>query len=374
MSRVLRIARVVQALNPGGMEAMMLRALPCFDPARFQFRIVCLAKEGKLGPLFRDAGFSPVTMGIRGRLAPGGLWRLARFFRRERIDIVHSHMYPAGVTARVAALLARTPAIVSQEHNLDTDRRWSQRLIDRLLAGRTDGLLAVSRAVADWHSRREGIARDRYEVIHNGLDSSAFGLPVDRSAVRARLGIAPGAPVIGIVARLAPQKNHDVLLRAAPAILAERPDAVFLFAGDGPCEADLRRLAAELRIAPAVRFLGLRSDVPDILAILDVFAFPSRMEGLPNAILEALAAGLPVVTADGGGPILEVVEHGVSALVVPTGDAGALGASVLEALRPETAGRLRAGARARAADFSVEKTVRRYEEFYERIGRGGSGS
>ncbi len=368
MSHPLRIARVIGSLNPGGgIQLHLLRTLQRFDPARFEFRVVCVQGEGKLSSRYREAGFPPTVLGTSGKLSPIAIWRLARFFRRERIDIAHSHAYRSNTSSRIAAALAGVPVVIAQEHNTASGTTCCRWVLNHLLARRSDCLVAVSRAVADSHSSFERIPRDKFEVIYNGIVVADYEAPVDRLAKRVELGIEPNAPVIGIVSRLVPRKNHDVLLRAAPSVLAARPDAVFVVAGAGTRMGVLRRLAATLGIEPAVRFLGHRDDVPAILATLDVFAFPSDREGLGNVVLEAMAAGVPVVAADADGPVLEIVKHGVNGLMVPTGDPEALARGILEALQPETAGRLRAGSRARARDFAIEKTVRAYEALYERL-------
>ena len=253
------------------------------------------------------------------------------------VDILHSHSEFGDLAAIWLKRALGARLLVRTVHN---EREWSKRPLRRLLITNGicplwfDGELGVSQQVVGNLNQRP-LARllgRRAVVMYNSLDFSRFDHPpISKSAKRAELGIAADAPVLGAVGRLAPQKGFDILLRAVPLVLAQRPDARFLIAGEGEMKEALQAAAAQLGIEHAVRLLGRRTDVEELLQIFDLFVSSSRWEGLPTVLLESIAAGVPVVATRVSGTV-ELVQDQVNGLLVPPEDPEALASAILRGL------------------------------------------
>jgi glycosyltransferase involved in cell wall biosynthesis len=311
----------------------------------------------------RAAGVRVIGLG-RGSTAAVWSWApLVRLLRRERVDVLHSHKFGSNVWGVVLGGLAGVPAVVAHEHTWSYEGQPLRRFLDReLIARRSDAFVAVSH-----EDRRRMIEVERIDpedvvFVPNGIDALPDG---DGARVRSELGIEPGAPVIGAVAVLRPQKALHLLVRAAAELVREHPGLRVLIAGDGPEREALEALVRELGLEGVVTLLGLRRDVPDLLAALDVAVVSSDFEGTPLAVLEYMDAGLPVVATRVGG-LSDLIEHGRHGLLVDPGDAGVLAQAIGTLLRdPERARELGArGRERRRAEFSIDRTVRTLEDMY----------
>ncbi|MGH9251902.1 MAG: glycosyltransferase, partial [Acidimicrobiales bacterium] len=287
------------------------------------------------------------------------LARLRRLVRDRGIDVVHTHMPLAAASARVA-LPGRRPVFVHTEHNMWARYRRPTRWANRVTYGRNAAVIAVSDRVA-------GSIRSRVpvEVVVHGIDASAahHGATARRSARRA-LGLDEHQPVVGTVGNFTAKKDQATLLRAVARLRHEVPDLMLVLVGSGPLEGDLRSLADGLGISAATFFAGSRSDVGALLPAFDVFALSSRFEGLPIALLEAMASRLPCVATSVGG-IPEVVTDGDDGLLADPGDPDALSTAIGKLLADDGL-RAAIGDRAqwRARDFRVDRAVRRIEAVY----------
>jgi glycosyltransferase involved in cell wall biosynthesis len=295
---------------------------------------------------------------------------LARWLRRHEIDLVHAHMYRAEVVGTRAAVAAGTPVIVATVHSSRV-RSAEDRALLASLTPAMDRLIVPSESIAR-KVRAEG-REARFAAIPNGVDLSRFASPVPPCRLRSEFAIPGNAPLLGVVARLEPEKGHRHLIAAMPAILDESPDAWLAIVGEGT-EADaLRAQAASLGIAGRVVFTGRRDDVTAITADLTIALLPSLREAQGISILEAMALRRPVVAAAVGG-ILEVITDGLDGLLVPPADPAALAAAVVRLIRdPGLRERIgEAGYRTVADRFSIDAQVRRVEEVYdEELARAG---
>jgi glycosyltransferase involved in cell wall biosynthesis len=295
--------------------------------------------------------------------------------RSFRPHVVHTHTAKAGALGRLAAVLCRVPVVVHTYHGHVFDAYFSPlktRLVvvaERLLAGRASALVAVTERV-----RRDILARgigrqDRVVVVPLGLDlDPMIAAPARRGELRRELGLAADVPLVGIVARLVPVKAHETFLQAVRAIAPVRPDAVFLVVGDGERRSALEAMVRELGLAGRVRFLGWRADLDRLYADLDVVVLTSKNEGSPVALIEAMAAGRPVVSTRAGG-VEDVVVDGETGRVVPVGDDAAVARAILDLLEhPTEAARLGAAARdAVRARFASARLVDDVDRLYRRL-------
>lgn len=369
--RRIRVGFVLHVMQVAGAEMLVAetvrRLRGRIDPAVF-----CLDGVGPLGEQLRAEGFEVVCLDRRPGRDWRVAWRLAKELRARQIEVIHAHQYTPFFYAALARLLAGLkPRLIFTEHGrhypdvVSPRRRAVNRLFLDCLADAVNAVCAFSGRSL---SRVDGFAGSRIEVIENGVETSRYdGLP-DRATLRRRLGLDPSRRYVVTIARFHPVKDHAMLLRALARVAAVRPDADLLLAGDGPLRPDLERLTRELGIEGRVHFLGVRSDVPELLGASDVFALTSVSEAASLTLMEAMAAGVPVVvTAVGGNP--EIVCQGVEGLLVPRGDAQAAAAALLQLLdNPAAAARMGAAGKARAHErYRLERTIDAYLRLYQRL-------
>jgi glycosyltransferase involved in cell wall biosynthesis len=368
----LRVVTLVDFLSSyGGAERLALLIATRLDPERFE-SILCVSRwpppyadpsAPQALKLLEETGVRLLALRRRRKLDAGAWARLECFLRRERVHVIHAHKFGSNVWGTLAGRIARVPVVLAHEHSWSYEGQALRRTFDRQLIARgADRFIAVSREDRRRMIEIEGIAPERTLFVPNGVPAPSSPSGAD---VRAELGIARDAPVIGSVGSLYPVKAFDVLLRAAASLLGEWPDLQVVIAGVGPERAALQELARALGLDATLRLLGHRTDVPDVLSALDVAVCCSSSEGCPLSVIEYMQAGLPIVaTAVGGIP--DLLEPEIHGLLVPPGDPQALAAALTELLR-EPARALSMGARARErqrAEFDLEVLVGRLEELY----------
>jgi L-malate glycosyltransferase len=364
------ICQLLHGLRVGGAEVLAARLARQLRD-RYRFVFVCLDELGTLGEKLRVDGFPVHVLGRR----PGLDWRcplrLAGLLRRERVALVHAHQYTPFFYGAAARLLCRRPPVLFTEHGrwFPDHPRPKRILANRLLLERRDRVVGVGEAVRRALIDNEGIPASRVGVIYNGIDLAAFANGVaDRLPVRREIGAGPGDFVILQVARLDPLKDHATAVDAFAEVARRRPDARLVLVGEGPELPRIEEAIARHGLASRVRLLGLRTDVARLLRAADLFLLTSVSEGVPLTVIEAMAAGLPVVATRVGG-VSEVVEDGATGLLAPPGDAAALAEKVLT-LADNCGLRVQMGARGRtraAARFSETKMLAAYEHLYEEM-------
>ncbi len=371
----LRILHVLSTLLPGGSEISVLRLLPALEERGYFVSVAYLRGEPALADEFRGAGIEVAPMRLRGAFDPAALLRLRRHVARGRFDIVHTHMDVADFYGALAGRLGGARCVVSTKHAPDefrTRRTWKRYpflLLERLAYEMDDAVIVVSEGLRSFLETAEHLPSRKMVVIGHGIDATSPGLaPME---ARRRLGLPPHAPLIGAVGRLSPEKGQAVLLRALPAVLAAFADAGCVLAGEGPSRPGLEAEARRLGVQERVVFLGHRRDVPTVLAALDLFVQPSIYEGFGLSLLEAMAAGLPIVASRVGG-IKELVEDGATGVLVRPQDPGALGEAIVRLLRDRGgAGRLAEAAAARARErHSLAGVAARVDDLYREILEG----
>jgi glycosyltransferase involved in cell wall biosynthesis len=284
------------------------------------------------------------------------------------VDILHAHMHGSNVWAAVLGRALRVPVVIATEHSWSFEGRPLRKALDRHLVGRyCDAFTAISAADCKRMIERVGVPADRVRLMPLGIIPRA-----DRSAagcLRRALGIPVAAPVVSVLGMLRPVKALDVLIRAFPAVLAEHPEARLLIAGEGAERRRLEATIAALGLGSSVLLLGLVNDIAPVLAASDVYAQSSDSEGTPIAIMEAMNAGLPVVsTAVGGVPALVDASCG---LLVPPRDPGALGLAINKLLAdPQARCTLGTAGRARVADHGFQGTVEQWQNLYTELYQG----
>jgi glycosyltransferase involved in cell wall biosynthesis len=371
MTRPLRVGFVLHVMQVAGAE-VLTRELCRRLAGRITPTILCLDAVGRIGEEMVREGTDLVCFDRK----PGRDWgvsrRMAAAIRGRRLDVVHAHQYsPFFYAALAKVLCGGRPRLILTEHGRHYPDRVSplRRAVNRLALDRlADAVTACCHFSAAGLSKTDGFAGGRIEVIENGIGVERYGPAADKPGLKRKLGLEPDRKYIIHVARHHPVKDQPTLLRGFAAALPHLPAVELLMVGDGPLRADLEQLAVELRITPRVRFLGIRTDVPDLMRAADVFALTSVSEAASLTLLEAMASGLPVaVTAVGGNP--EIVRHEREGLLFPRCDAAACGAALRRLFRePDLAAKLGAAGRARVRErYQLDRTVEEYYRLYRRI-------
>jgi glycosyltransferase involved in cell wall biosynthesis len=368
-----RLLQITHDLHVGGLPRVVDTLCRTLDRDRFDVSVLCLRDIGPLGEALRDDLGIPVHKLREQADRPDHLAfvKIARFLRRHRFDVVHTHNTEPFVEGSLGALLARVPTLVHTDHARPFPDRRRYMLAEFVAAQFAWRVVGVSEHTTQSLRNWERLPSRKLVTVPNGIEGARYDQPVDEAAERAALGIPATAPVLGFASRLVEQKGLIYLLRALPAVLQVHPDLTLLVAGEGDHEDDqldeLERTARELGVEGAVRFLGVRLDIPALLKVFDLHVLPSLWEGLPMIILEAMAAGCPTVaTAVGGVPA--ALEDGVDGALVPPRDPAALSAAILGLLAdPERRRRYADRARAKfLRRFTAEAMTRSYEALYLR--------
>jgi len=365
---------LISELDIGGAETALFNLARRVDRGRFgQPVVACLWGNGEVGRWLADAGIEVIYLHRRKTGLLLSALRVRRLLKSGRFRLLHSFLYHANIVGRIAAIGTGVPAI-SSIRVMEVDRplrvaidRWTH----RWAAAET----CVSEGVRRWSIER-GLPADKLVVVPNGIDCSKPIPPA--GTIRPELGLSDDAKIALFVGRLHRQKGPDLLLEAAERLCPQLPKLHFVLAGDGPLGKALALGTERSGISPRFHLLGRRDDVPRLMADADVFVLPSRWEGMPNAVLEAMAAGRPVVAADIGG-CGELVVNGTTGKLVAPGNVAQL-AEAIAAIVTDTALGERmgtAGRRRVCSEFTIERMVRLNEELYERVLGGaaaGAGS
>lgn len=369
-AKPLRLLHIVKNLPTGGIQRQLLELLRRYDRKRVLPLVCSIKDKGQIGMEIESLGVEVVCL---DRPKEGfdlfALIDLYKLIKEREIQIVRTHSFKANLHGIIAARMAGVPCIVASVHNVyekKRERKFGRRLSNRCLSNYADKIVAVSNAVKSDIMKYDGIAGKKVEIIYNGIDIEKFKSSAG-SPVRERLGIPQGIPVIGTVGRLHPQKGQKYLLGAVSVLKNKFPELRLLLAGDGPLRKELEDYAETLGITENVLFLGMRRDIPELLSAMDIFVFPSLWEGLGNVLIEAMAAGKPVVATDIP-PVREIVTSEDSGFLVPPADSQAL-AEAITLILEDSALREALGEAAaeRSAFFSVDRTVSAYTRQFEEI-------
>jgi glycosyltransferase involved in cell wall biosynthesis len=372
-----RVLHLITSFDVGGTERQAVELLKRIDRLRFDVSLAALRLEGPLyqevAAIFPRVPQFPLTSFYDANAAKQ-LMRLRGWMIKEQVGILHAHDFYAGLIGAAAARIAGVRVIACQRHIRLSDRRvheWGTRLTHRL----AHRVLVNSEAIRDHLLAGGRIAPEKVVVIHNGLSAAAEravlnngARPKQRAELLRELNLDEGAKLIGLVARLDPVKGHRYFVEAASLVAAVEPEAHFLLVGDGSLRREIEEQAARLGVGARVHLLGDRRDAALIAAGFDVAVSSSLSEGLPNAVMEAMAAGAPVVATAVGGTA-ELVIDGATGFLVPPADADALARRILDALRnPESSARMAAQGRRRIlGQFGMRRMVESVERLYDEI-------
>ena len=358
-SKLHTVVHVAGQLDYGGLEKLLVEFARRVDRTRFRLHFVSLKGRGPVAAELESHGWPVTAMELGEGLRPTGIVKLRNLFKKLRASVVHTHNTRALLYAGPAARLARVKRIIHSRHGQSFGKSNRDRWLRRVGGQLADMVVCVSH-----DSRRltakEGFAASRLRTIWNGIDATRFSAAEPQR----------GGPAIA-VGRLSPEKDYATLIRAAALVVAESPDFCLHLAGGGVCEEQIHELVRSLGLGNSIKLLGPTKDIPGLMAAGSMFVLSSLTEGISLTILEAMAAGLPVIaTAVGGNP--EVIADRSTGFLVPPADPQRLAAAILKLWRdPTLRARLGAAGRQRVREmFDIRQTVASYELLYDQAKDG----
>ena len=366
----MRICFLSTSMGMGGADSQLLSAARVMLARGHDVIIVSLTPLGPMGEQARGLGIRTESLEMpRGLPDPRGLLRVARLVRAWRPDVVHSHMVHANLLARALRLIAPVPALVSTIHNIYEGGRLRMAAY-RLTNGMVDHMTIVSQAAADRFIRDRIVPARLLTVVPNGVDTEQIRNipPGTRPSLRRTLGVEDRFVWLA-VGRFEVAKDYPNMLRAFARLRERQPRAVLLLVGRGSLQEETEALVRELGLGETVRFLGVRDDVPLVMSAADGYVMSSAWEGMPMVLLEAAAAGLPIVSTRVGGNH-EVVLQGQTGLLVPPSDPAALAEAMLQVTRLPEAERRRMGERGREhirTHYDLTRVAERWEGLYREV-------
>jgi glycosyltransferase involved in cell wall biosynthesis len=367
-----RVLHLINSFEIGGTERQAVALLGRLNRERYDVKLAVLRNRGpfykEIEGRFPNVPEFPLTS-FYNLNALRQLARLRALMVRERIDILHAHDFYAGMIGAAAARLAGARVIACQRHLKLSNRpahEWGTRLTHRM----AHRILVNSEAIRDHILSRDGAHAGKIVVIKNGISSAADSPETRglRDSIRRELELDVDCKLVGMVARLQPVKGHRFFVEAAARVISKEPKAQFVLVGDGPLKSDIEDQAAKLGLKGRVRLLGDRADAAGLVASFDLLVLASLHEGLPNAVMEAMAAGVPVVATAVGGT-KELIADGETGYLVPPADSDALSERITFALA-NVADRSRvaaAGRRFISAEFGMGRMVKSVEKLYDEL-------
>ncbi len=373
LESAIKIIFVITGTGVGGAEKMLYHTIKGLNPERYSAKLCSLKKKGAFAYSLENEGLEVYSLSLRDEGTLAGwldslraLILLVRYFRKERPAVVHSFLFRANLLARIAGYLTGVPVIICSVRVMGGETKWHH-TVDRMTAFMADHFVAVSNRVKEHMLCKAHIAEHKVSTIYNGIDVGNSAA-IDRTALMRDIGLKDDERILMSAGRLHRQKGYDLLLKALSVVQISFPTVKLLILGDGEEEKTLKKLAHSLELSEKVLFLGLRSDVDRFLQCSEMCVLPSRWEGFPNVLLEAMAAGKPVVATAVGG-VRELVVDNVTGILVPPQDDMAV-AGAISLLLSDTRRALAMGAAGRERalkHFSMNAMISKTESLYHEL-------
>jgi glycosyltransferase involved in cell wall biosynthesis len=363
-----RLMQITHDLAIGGLQQVIVNICRTIDRDRFDVSVLCLRHLGEFVPAVQKLGIEVMLLPQKHNGVDYlSFLKVAKLLRERRIDVVHTHNTQPLIDGTLGALLAGVKTLVHTDHSREFPDKRRYMFAERLLSHFVYKMVGVSGPTSQDLIKYERISPRKIVTVLNGIDGSYFGVTVDKQKKRMELGIAGVGPVIGLGVRLSEEKGVAYLLRAMPEIIKRYPDINLVIAGKGVEESNLKNEALSLGIEKNTLFIGPRLDMPEVLKVFDLYVLPSVREGLPTILLEAMAAGCPIVATDVGGTRMAVT-HGESGSLVESKNPGALAREIVRLLGDEQLRNKYAekGLELFRSNFTAQTMTAQYEKLYLR--------
>jgi len=353
----------------GGLQQVVVNICKAIDREKFDVSVLCLRNLGELVPTLEKLGIrvSRVPQERNGTDYLSFL-KVAKKLRQDRIEVIHTHNTQPLIDGTIAALLSGVRTIVHTDHARMFPDKRRYMFAERILSHFTYKVVAVCHRTSADLIKYEKIPSRKVITLLNGIDIPKFMISVNRDQKMKELGITNEGPVVGLTARLTEEKGVSYLLQSMRRVINSFPGVTLVITGEGPLEVKLKKESIDLGIGDNVLFAGARLDIPELLKLFDIFVLPSLSEGLPICLLEAMAAGCPVVATDVGG-VSVAIKHGRNGSLVRPGHPGGLAAEIIRVLASKDLRDRysRNGVRIAKERFSAEVMTRCYEQLYLRV-------
>lgn len=365
-ARPVKIAHVTYGLRTGGLEKMVINLISRLDRNRFEPIVCCISSHGELAGELERLGVKVYLLNRKDdATAPFLPISLSAIFIKEGVKIVHTHNYAGYLYGVMAAILARAPSVIHTQHGRSLNVTSRAYFMHRILDWKVNRIVAVADVLKEQLSRYAGISKDKMVTVPNGICDDFPGSPCDGKKTRKEFGFKETDKIIGTVARLDPVKNLPALVRGFAKLHSEIRDAKLVIVGDGPDGKLLKEISRELNVEKDVFFMGLRNDIPKILPMFDLFVLTSEWESMSLALVEAMAASLPIVaTSVGGNP--ELVRNMENGILVPPADNDTLAGAMARILTDKALGSRMGSTGRRFFEnrYTLDKMTNAYEEIY----------
>jgi len=362
----IRLMIITHDLAIGGLQRVVVQICKNINRDMFEVNVLCLREKGEFAEEIEKMGIKifllPREENSKNYLA---FVQVAQILRKEKIDLIHTHNIEPFVDGTLGAILAGGRTLIHTDHARNFPDKWKYMFHEWLVSHFAYKIVGVSEHTSENLVKYEKISRKKIITIPNGVDGKELDIPIDRIKKKKSLGLGNAGFIIGVGVRLTEQKGLKYLIKAMQKVVNELPDIRLLIAGDGPLKDRLQKLAVDLGVDENVIFLGARLDIPELLQVFDLYVLPSVWEGLPMVLLEALAAGCPVIATEVGGTAT-AIKHGVNGSLVPPESPQALSDEIIRLLKnkDQRDQYIINGKKIFRESFSSEVMTKKYEDLY----------
>ena len=359
MTDKINILHLVTSLNVGGTEKYLLSVTKALK-GDFNFFVGYLKQEGRIADELKREGIQVYRL--------NNLYNLFRFLKKNKIYILHTHLYRANIIGRIMGKVAKVPVIVSSQRSIDGWKKFYHVLLDRITARFNDCIIANSQETKKILITREKIDSNKISVIHNGININDHISDVGMPSVKAKLKIGIDIPVIGYVGRLHTEKGVDLIPEIALRLKQNIPVFKFVIIGEGPFKKKLARYIEKYGLTDNISLLGYKQNILDFIAIMDIVILPSREESFPQVVLEAMKMAKPVVAADVGG-VKELVIDGVNGILVPSCNTEVFVKAICRILQDKDNAYAmgKAGRKYVIENFGIDRMIKETEQIYNKF-------
>ena len=367
--RSIRVLQITHDLNIGGLQRVVVDIAKNLDKEAFQAGVLCLRNPGPLTKELDEDNIPVFSIPHKSKKTDYlSFLKTYSIIKGFKPDVIHTHNTQPFIDGTLAGLMARVPVKIHTDHARDFPDKKRYMLAEWLFSHLADRIVGVSKHTKNNLINYEKINPHKIDIIHNGVDGRKYDIMINLLEKKKQLGIENKYPILGLGVRFTKQKGITYLIRAVSAMKQKFPEICVLIAGEGPLQKTLEKEAEGLALSRHIRFVGPRSDMNEILKVIDIYVLPSLWEGLPLVILEAMAAQKPIVATDVGGNS-EVIQHSVNGMLVPPGRPDLLADQICALLKNENKMRQMAinAWQSYKESYSVSVMVGKYTDLYARL-------